>query len=186
MNLEGLPIEYSWKWNTGTDMPEIRYTIDAKGRFTGTVMDPLNQEASRELLHHLQEVLPGVNLEWTNHFFATLFDHDRHKYVKEATAGGAQSTTTVMIAAEFKPSGFTIKTYFSPRRLGMRNVPLALWREAIDKVCPRSAAGDVLYDFLNDPEGKLLCPAYVLDPLIQASSIPQIGHPLTMFIWGLR
>ncbi|KAM3537907.1 hypothetical protein ARSEF1564_009176 [Beauveria bassiana] len=159
MNLSGLPIEYSWKWNIGKRVPEIRYTIDAKGRFTGTATDPLNQEASHEMLHHLQRVLPGVNLEWTNHFFVTLFDRDRYKYYKEATAGVTQYTTTVMIAAEFKPSGLTIKTYFSPRRLGMERVPLARWKEAIDEVCPGSAASDILYDFLNDPEGKLLHPA---------------------------
>ncbi|KAK2858466.1 hypothetical protein FQN49_004703 [Arthroderma sp. PD_2] len=158
LNLEGLPIEYSWKWNTPTTRPEIRYAIDAKGAFTGTAMDPLNQQASRELLHRLQDSLPHLDLTWTNHILATLFDKDPSKYVQEA-AKGAKYTTTVMIAPEFKPSGVTIKTYVYPRKLGMEQVPVQQWKDSIAEMCPGGAASDVLYDFLdNSPEGKLLSP----------------------------
>ncbi|KAF3932009.1 hypothetical protein ABW20_dc0103572 [Dactylellina cionopaga] len=159
LTVEGLPLEYSWKWNTVTSQPVIRYTIEAKNQFSGTPTDPLNQDPSRDLLHRLQDSLPGIDLTWTNHFLATLYDQDRSKYVPGAAAG-TQYSTTVMIAPELKPSGLTTKTYFIPQKpdLSLNQVPLAVWKEAIAGICPASAASSALHDFLDSPEGKLLSP----------------------------
>lgn len=160
LGVEGSPMEYSWKWNTATSEPDIRFTMEAIGQFTGSAMDPLNQTATREMLHRIAEAVPTVDLTWVNHFFATLFDHDMSKYVKEAEAG-AHFTTTVVNAAEFLPRGLSIKTYFVPRRLGQTEgqIPLALWEESLAKLDPDSAARAALNKFLsNNPEGKRLSP----------------------------
>ncbi|KAI1261846.1 aromatic prenyltransferase [Xylariaceae sp. FL1019] len=161
---EGSPIEYSWKWNTATAgaRPDVRYCIEAIGQYAGRPLDPLNQDASIELLHRLQDAVPTVDLTWTNHFLATLFDHDRGKYADEA-AKGAHFTSTIFIAPEWVDKGFNVKTYFLPRRHGAtvnaKGLTLAQWEESFVQIDPGNKARDVLFDFLaNDPEGQYLTP----------------------------
>lgn len=157
---EGSPIEYSWKWNTAAGKPDVRFTMEGINQFTGAAMDPLNQQASIELLHRLKEAIPSVDLTWANHFINTLFDHDRSRYVQQAAAG-AHYTTTIMTAAEFLPAGMRLKTYFIPRRLGQteEQIPMALWEEKLDPDSPARAA---MHKFLNShPEGQALSPLCV-------------------------
>ncbi|KJZ72347.1 hypothetical protein HIM_08273 [Hirsutella minnesotensis 3608] len=160
LGVKGLPIEYSWKWNTASGKPDVRYTLESIGKFTGTSRDRLNQDASREMLQQLADAMPSVDLTWANHFFATLYDHDRSKYEQEATKG-AHFTTTVMNAVEFVPKGLTMKTYFIPRKLGQDKgqIPPSLWEETLAQLDPTNVARAALYDFTkSSPEGKLLSP----------------------------
>ncbi|KAJ5952084.1 uncharacterized protein N7479_010497 [Penicillium vulpinum] len=160
LGVEGSPIEYSWKWNTAGGKPDVRYTMEAICAATGTLLDPLNQQATLEMLHRIADFVPTVDLTWTNHFFATLFDHDRSKYMQEAAAG-AHFTTSVVVAAEWLKGGLNLKTYFVPRRLGQADgkMPMAQWEESLVKIDPNSAARAAMHDFLNtSPEGKLLSP----------------------------
>ncbi|KAI1083649.1 dimethylallyl tryptophan synthase GliD1, partial [Whalleya microplaca] len=173
LGVEGSPMEYSWKWNTATSEPDVRFTMEAINQFTGTDMDPLNQTASREMLHRISEVVPTVDLTWVSHFLATLFDHDISKYIEEATAG-AHFTTTVVHAVEFLSRGLSMKTYFVPRRLGQTEgqIPLAQWEESLVKLDPGSAARTALHEFLrSNPEGKLLSPFMLaVDDVVPAKS----------------
>ncbi|KAL4992936.1 aromatic prenyltransferase, partial [Aspergillus recurvatus] len=69
MSVDGSPIEYSWKWNASPgDKPEIRYTMEAIGPCAGAPLDPLNQQATVEMLHRIASAVPSVDLTWTNHF----------------------------------------------------------------------------------------------------------------------
>ncbi|KAJ4356946.1 hypothetical protein N0V95_002889 [Ascochyta clinopodiicola] len=110
------------------------------------------------MLYDIASAYPSVDLTWANHFFATLFDHNRHLYAQERDDD--QITTTVAVAAEFIEPHLNLKMYLKSRRLGMRETPLEVYKEAISQVCPVSAAATSLYEFLNnDPEGQLLKPA---------------------------
>ncbi|KAL2824223.1 aromatic prenyltransferase [Aspergillus cavernicola] len=173
LGVEGSPIEYSWKWNTPTSKPDVRFTMEAINEFTGSAMDPLNQEASREMLHRISAAVPSVDLTWVNHFFATLYDHDRSKYVSEAAAG-AHFTTTIMTAAEFLPKGLNMKTYFIPRRLNQTSgqIPLSLWEESLVQLDPESSARAALHEFVEtNPEGNLLTPFMLaVDDVVPAKS----------------
>ncbi|KAI1502979.1 dimethylallyl tryptophan synthase GliD1 [Biscogniauxia marginata] len=156
---DGTPIEYSWKWNTAGGEPEIRYAIEGINELSGGDFDPLNQQATRLLLHRLRSADPSVDLSLVDHFIATLFDHDNSKYAQEAA-----SRTTMMMAHELPSSGHRFKTYFMPRKLGQTEpvVPLELWEEALVKLDPANEARAMLWDFLrNNPEGKLLEPFMV-------------------------
>ena len=160
LGVEGSPMEYSWKWNTPTSKPDVRFTMEAINQFTGSAMDPLNQDASREMLHRLEAAVPSVDLTWINHFLATLYDHDRRKYVQEAEAG-AHFTTTIMTAAEFLPKGLNMKTYLIPRKLGQTEgqVPMKVWEDSLMQLDPNNAARAAMHEFLNNnAEGKLLSP----------------------------
>ncbi|PFH61329.1 hypothetical protein XA68_17631 [Ophiocordyceps unilateralis] len=156
LNVDGTPIEYSWRWNTRTNKPVIRYAIEAKNEYTGTAVDPLNQDASRKLLYGLQKSFPGIDLTWTNHFLSTLFHHDESKYVEDRDAKGTQGTT-MMVSTELKPSDFIFKTYFLPRIPGVNPIPIGTWKEAVSAVSP-TGASRALYNFLEGPHGKSLSP----------------------------
>ncbi|KAL3459594.1 aromatic prenyltransferase [Aspergillus heterothallicus] len=160
LGVEGSPIEYSWKWNTPSSSPDIRYTMEAISPFSGTPLDPLNQQATIEMLHRIASAVKSVDLTWTNHFLATLFDHDRGKYAQEA-ASGTHFATTIVVAAEWLPRGLSLKTYFVPRRLGQTDgmLPPAQWEESIAKLIPTCASRTAMYEFLEtSPEGSVLKP----------------------------
>ncbi|RYP52137.1 hypothetical protein DL768_002687 [Monosporascus sp. mg162] len=97
------------------------------------------------MIHRLAAQVPGVNLEWTDHFLATLFDHDKSKYAQEAAAG-AHCTTTFMLAAEFNDSSLSFKSYLIPRKLGQQKglIPLPLWKESLAQLQPKNKACDLL------------------------------------------
>ncbi|KAI1493819.1 dimethylallyl tryptophan synthase GliD1 [Biscogniauxia mediterranea] len=159
LGLDGTPIEYSWKWNTAGKQPDVRYATEPIGQAPGSEIDPLNQQALKELLHGLTAVMPAVDLSWVNHFMATLYDHDNSKYVQEAAAG-ASIGTSVQLAAEFKPSGISLKTNFFPRKLG-ENGPMSVdsWESAIGQLDPENDSRRALTHFLaTSPEGKFLTP----------------------------
>ncbi|KFA53734.1 hypothetical protein S40293_01619 [Stachybotrys chartarum IBT 40293] len=159
---DGSPVEYSWKWNSaGGSHPAIRYSIEPISHLAGSHADPLNQHAAGEMIHQLADQVPGVNLEWNEHFLATLFDHDKSKYAQEAQAG-AHYTSTFMLAAEFnEKSNMTFKSYFIPRKLGQDKglITLPLWKESLAQLQAVNPAREMVYDFLeNNSLGKEMVP----------------------------
>lgn len=132
--LDGTPIEYSWKWNTSKpgSTPNIRYVVEPIGRDAGTELDPLNQQAARDLLFRLKKVLPGMDNTWASHFFATLFDHD-HAYFSREAARGGHLGTSVQLAVEFHENTTAIKSYFFPRKYGQAGLmPSGQWKTSFD------------------------------------------------------
>lgn len=168
LGLDGSPIEYSWKWETRTSEPDVRYVTEPIGPYPGTHFDPLNQQALRELLHRLAEAQhTDMNLGWVNHFFARYYDHDNTKYVQEAAAGSARSTaTSVQLGTEFlRKKGIGFKTYFFPRKLGkVDDISITQYDESMAdlQLANKEAswgAREALVDFLtNNAEGKTLKP----------------------------
>ncbi|KAH6658481.1 dimethylallyl tryptophan synthase GliD1 [Truncatella angustata] len=157
--LDGSSIEYSWKWNSLKSPPEVRYTIEPTGQWAGTELDPLNQHATRQMLHDLHGLLPGLENTWSSHFFASMFDHDNIQYVKEAAQGPKRRATTNM-AVELVKNGPIIKTYFLPQRLGQKGpVPIEQWLGPLRTLHPDSPSRDAVLDFIAiNAEGKTLVP----------------------------
>lgn len=158
---DATPIEYSWKWNTadGVGHPCVRYAIEPISRESGSAADPLNQLAARDLCHKLAAQVPSMDLEWTEHFMATLFDPNKYKYAQEAKAG-ARFTTTFMFSIEVHEEAFTFKTYFMPREPGKDNgIPLSSWKNSLAQLQPHNSARDTVYDFLETSlEGQSMFP----------------------------
>lgn len=170
--LDGTPIEYSWKWNTATSGPSVRYVTEPISQFSGTELDPLNQQALRELLHRLAAAMPSVDVTWANHFLATLYDHDNSKVMQEAAAG-AQVGSSLHFAAELRPQGVAIKTYFLQGKIGPNGLwPAAHWEAAMAQLDPDNAARAALHQFIaSSAEGKLLKPlALSIDNVAPAKS----------------
>ncbi|KAI0972482.1 dimethylallyl tryptophan synthase GliD1 [Xylaria arbuscula] len=155
LQADGTPIEYSWRWNTSRSRPIIRYAMEPIGEHAGTELDPLNQQATRQALYQLSQAFPETNLEWTDHFFSTLFDHDNTKLAQE-DAAGAKLTTSTMIGVDFVASGMAFKTYFQGRKLNQPGfMPFEDWIVAIQPLLSekgemgtRGGLGALL-DFLN-------------------------------------
>ncbi|KAK7963526.1 hypothetical protein PG988_010500 [Apiospora saccharicola] len=159
---DGGPIEYSWKWNTASGEPNIRYSIEPIGRSAGTQLDPLNHQAFRELLHGLATAFPSTNTTWSHHFLAALYDHDHSKYAQEQEAG-TKASTSVMLSTELLRKGPEFKTYFRPSKLGQGPfLSLAEWETAFSQLDPGNAARASVHEFLaSSPEGQLMKPLTV-------------------------
>ncbi|KAL4938151.1 hypothetical protein BDV06DRAFT_61084 [Aspergillus oleicola] len=168
----GIPLEYSWKWDTATSGPDVRLTVEPINELSGTRFDPLNQSPSLELFQRLADILPRLNLTWTSHFLSTFYDHDKVKYVEESeTATGMPLRSTMLVCFEFGRKGTTTKTYLSPRKLGQQGfAPLPEYMSAIAALGP-SPALDTLNDFLKtSPEGEHLKPFMLAVDNIEPSS----------------
>lgn len=159
ITLDGSPIECSWKWNTASKDPEIRYIAEPIGDFAGSSLDPLNQQATRELLHRLSLSIPGVDKTLFDHFMSILYDHDNSKYAQEIAAG-AHMKTSVHVGFEFLKDRVATKSYFVPRKLEQTSLmPIPEYVKAISSVQPNgeNATLTMMHDFLlNHPEGPLL------------------------------
>ncbi|KAL5341458.1 aromatic prenyltransferase [Aspergillus crustosus] len=141
LGVEGSPIEYSWKWNTSSGgSPDIRYTMEAISPYSGTPLDPLNHQASIEMLHRIAAATPS--------------------YAQEA-ASGTHFATNIMVAGEWLPRGLSLKTYFAPRRLVQADgmLPMAQWEESIAQLIPTCSARAAMHEFLgSSPEGSFFKP----------------------------
>lgn len=158
ITLDGSPIEYSWKWNLGSKEPEVRYTAEPIGQFAGTDADPLNQQATRELLHRLSTSVPGLDLGLFSHFIGILYVHDHNMYAQ--VSADSHNHTTVHLGFDFLNKGLKTKSYFFPRKLGQASLmPIPDYVKAIATVQPNNPCLDAMHDFLtSSPEGHLLTP----------------------------
>ena len=158
LTVDGTPIEYSWKWNTKDGAPDVRYTMEPIGNFAGTVLDPLNQESTFELLYQLGRVMPSLDLKWFRHFANAFFDTDKEAY---ATQTEGRLVSTLALAFEFLKTGLSVKAYFGPKKLGQMNgpPPMDVWANAVKGAAPESSTMDNVVQFCKtDPEGSLLQP----------------------------
>ena len=62
------PLEFSWKWGTGTEKPEVRYSVEAIGPEAGLLSDPFNQLMTMDLVSQLQVSLPHTDWTWFDAF----------------------------------------------------------------------------------------------------------------------
>ena len=59
ISYDGLPSEYSWKWNTTGDEPDIRYSWEAVNDASGTAGDRLNHGPTLEYMEKVSTVPPA-------------------------------------------------------------------------------------------------------------------------------
>ena len=109
MTDDGMPIEFSWDWGTEGELPRIRYAIEPIVFNASTSGDLFNKCHGIDLLHRLRSVIPGLNLQWFEHFanefitFDTLPALNTEKY-----------ETTLFIAFDLNQTDVTAKAYFFP------------------------------------------------------------------------
>jgi DMATS type aromatic prenyltransferase len=155
---DGSPIGYSWRWGSGPDTkPLIRHYIEAIGPLTGTTADPLNEFAAKEMLYHLSQRVPGVELPLAWKFAA----HIRPNLIDEPTRAVAGSS--MLIGLQCAPDTAGVEVMAGLMTRSPAQVP-----ELLDSIFPRAmqdAYGpDASLDGLNmvrdfvchDPQGQYL------------------------------
>ncbi|OOQ86942.1 putative dimethylallyl tryptophan synthase [Penicillium brasilianum] len=155
---DGSPIGYSWRWGTGPNTkPLIRHYIEAIGPLTGTTADPLNEFAAKEMLHHLGQLVPGVELPLAWKFGA----HIRPSLTDESTRAVAGSS--ILIGLQCAPDSPDVEVMAGLMTRSPAQVP-----ELLPTIFPRAmrdAYGpDASLDVLNmvrefveqDKQGKYL------------------------------
>jgi len=118
------PIEYSWKWDTGRELPtdrnsgpDIRYGIEAIGPYAGTPLDPLNQAFTKEILSQLDLAIPTIDLTWFHHLSETIFPAQELSITNKDSAkinGAGLGSSSMFLAFEFLKSELAAKAYFIP------------------------------------------------------------------------
>lgn len=109
------PLEFSWKWGTGTRVPEIRYSVEAIGPESGTCTDPFNQERTMDLISQLRSHLPHTDWTWFDAFH-TAFRVPSISPLSPATFSPVMaSPSSIFLAFEHRRSQAPVpKAYFVP------------------------------------------------------------------------
>ncbi|KAL5589202.1 hypothetical protein FOBRF1_015730 [Fusarium oxysporum] len=105
------PIEYSWKWNSGSKKPDIRYAIELVSPLAGSKQDPFNQVPTRNLVYNLAKIIPELDLTWFEHFWHELLGPGSPT---TSTSGISTKGSTIFAALEMLHDHLSIKVYFIP------------------------------------------------------------------------
>ena len=109
MTDDGIPIELSWDWGIGDKSPTIRYSIEPVGLDAGTSLDRYNQNAPSKFHFSLLGSLPGIDLEWFNHFKENFDCSDG--YNRQVQEGHCSQ---IFYAFDLTEPNVTSKAYFFP------------------------------------------------------------------------
>ncbi|KAI8933233.1 hypothetical protein NX059_009866 [Plenodomus lindquistii] len=204
---DGSPLEYSWKWNTSTGKPDVRYSWEPFNPGSGRTVDPRNHALSLDYMRTVKQVLPGADFTWITSLL-------------EGIESGDQKASHFLHAVEYSQTKpFGLKSYFLPRDYKILQAGSATtmdeWDKVILKLNPNNAGRDILMKFLSsNPQGKLLQPCvlavddvkpeksrlklYFMTPHTSFSSLREIVtlggtrdvpessfHDLKSFIWTL-
>lgn len=157
---DSTPIDFSWEWGSG-DQATIRYSFEPIGEHAGTPLDPLNRYATDRWIAKLadQNMVPGLDLEWYNHFTRSILPQD--DMVRTRTADVFIEETTpkagTVVALDIEKTGAVMKMYIYPglkaEELGITNLQLV--QQSI-RALPQYPQIPVepLFDFLDEGTAK--------------------------------
>ncbi|KAF5659335.1 4-O-dimethylallyl-L-tyrosine synthase [Fusarium denticulatum] len=146
---DGTPFEYSWKWNSSTSSPEIRYCIEAIGPHTGSPTDPYNYlETEKLVTQGLASCVPGLNLTWFHHFVKAFVIDQRQVASQNPNAPKA----SMFVAFEHVLKGVVVKAYFLPStEVGSGGPPtIETFASAARGVLINAAALDAALDYVKN------------------------------------
>lgn len=116
------PVEFSWAWNRGAELPVIRFSFEPIGEAAGTALDPSNQYAALRFVENQHCQIKGCDLSWFNHMWKALIDFDdppvcpqftekRHPGV---TGSSLSHKSRAFLAVELNKAGPMLKAYYMP------------------------------------------------------------------------
>lgn len=116
------PVEFSWAWNRGTELPVIRYSFEPVGEAAGTPSDPNNQYAALRFVSNQHRQIEGCNLLWFNHLWKALIHFDEAQDSPRSTTKRLPGTTKsspshksrAFLAVELNKAGPMLKSYYMP------------------------------------------------------------------------
>jgi DMATS type aromatic prenyltransferase len=155
---DGGPINYSWRWNVGNKKPYIRHYMEPIGELTGTPADPLNEVATRSMLHEMSQVFPSCDPTT----FYTFANHLRPNLANQEVRRNFTGSN-MLIGLEMHPDSSVVdimaalvtKDPSQVSRLFTEIFPAAM-RDAYGPTASQSCL-EMTRDFLqNDPDGQKL------------------------------
>ncbi|KAK8045088.1 tryptophan dimethylallyltransferase domain-containing protein [Apiospora rasikravindrae] len=128
---DSTPIDFSWEWATG-DHATVRYSFEPIGAHAGTPLDPLNRSATNRWIAKLrkQNMVPGLDLEWYDHFTGQILPHEDMERTKTADIFVEETTPKAgtVVALDLEKTGPVMKMYIYPglkaEELGITNLQL--------------------------------------------------------------
>ena len=114
MTDESLPLELSWEWGLGNNLPTVRLSMEPIGIDAGTVKDPLNEHAPHRIVHQIHRIFPGIELSLFHYFSKELLTYSHENGVNDRTPAAAGHQSRSFIAFEFGKTSTMLKAYFFP------------------------------------------------------------------------
>ncbi|KAF4498012.1 tryptophan dimethylallyltransferase [Fusarium agapanthi] len=162
------PIEYSWKWNSGSKKPDIRYAVELVNPLTGSEQDPFNQIPTRNLVYNLAKVIPELDLTWFEHFWHELLGPG-----SPTTSTSAISTkgSTIFAALEMLRGRLSVKVYFIP----VETPDISAWQQIKQAIetsgCQHLEALNHVDEYLSSHDnGRQLRPFMLAIDLVEPSA----------------
>ncbi|KAE8133799.1 aromatic prenyltransferase [Aspergillus pseudotamarii] len=160
----GLPFELSFNYSKSL----LRFAFEPLGPVTGTQDDPFNTQAIRPVLQDLKAIVPGVDLEWFDHFTNALVVSDEDiQTLRDANTEIPVFKTQNKLAADLEPSGhIVLKTYIYPR---------------IKSIATGTSKEMLMFDAIKaaDKSGRVAAPLAVLQEFMAERAPTLIGHFLS-------
>lgn len=116
------PVEFSWAWNSGTELPVVRFSFEPIGEAAGTELDPNNQYAALRFVANQHRHIKGCDLLWFNHMWKTMVHFDEPQALIRSTEKRLPGSTTLkpshksraFLAVELNKAGPVLKAYYMP------------------------------------------------------------------------
>ncbi|GKT96307.1 dimethylallyl tryptophan synthase [Colletotrichum tofieldiae] len=157
---DSTPIDFSWEWGPD-NRAVIRYSFEPIGLHAGTDLDPLNRHATNDWIFKLQQqkMVPGLDLEWYNHFTNQILPHGHRKKTVDRFIEETTPKAGTVVALDIEKSGPVMKIYIYPglkaEELGITNLELV---EQSIRSLPteqfQSLNAESLFDFLREGTDK--------------------------------
>ncbi|GKT62564.1 dimethylallyl tryptophan synthase [Colletotrichum tofieldiae] len=157
---DSTPIDFSWEWGPD-NRAVIRYSFEPIGLHAGTDLDPLNRHATNDWIFKLQQqkMVPGLDLEWYNHFTNQILPHGHRKKTVDRFIEETTPKAGTVVALDIEKSGPVMKIYIYPglkaEELGITNLELV---EQSIRSLPteqfQSLNAEYLFDFLREGTDK--------------------------------
>lgn len=133
MTDDGIPIEFSWDWGNGSQLPRIRFSIEPVGLQAGTNVDRWNQHAAIQFHQNVVQKLPNISLAWFNHFHGLFCNED---VPLDSTSSG--HSTSIFYAFDLGKKNNDAKAYFFPGPRA-QHLKQSTWQVIYDAI--RTASG---------------------------------------------
>ncbi|MCJ1250607.1 hypothetical protein MMC30_007835 [Trapelia coarctata] len=108
------PIELSWEWGCGGDVPTVRFSIEPIGPYAGTPIDPLNHHATARLVHQYQPLIQECDLRLFDHFSTKLLSYTNLPAETGRSRACQGHSSRTFVAFEFGKDALMLKAYFLP------------------------------------------------------------------------
>lgn len=161
---DGSPIEFSLNWKEKKMGQTVRFTTEPVTGAAGTVDDPLNQRASRDLLTEMSKDVPGIDLARFSTFLeeTNVPDVDAEQVLSKLPPGHPRAR--VLVAYDLEQGVVVPKAYFNPEM-----------RAILDS----SSTKDVVFNAIrksNGQYGSYDAAINVLDGYLESQTVPGGPH----------